>query len=394
LSRDREWLVQFSSIPLVFSYFVRPTNLLSLVLLTFFVFTRYRKYFLRYVLLAGIIAAPFLIHNILVYHSPLSQYYQGRYQQFGIWPEGLVGNIISPSRGLMVFTPVLLFSVYGAYLKFKAKKFELLDLILISIILLHWLIISSNVGGWAGWSFGPRYFSDMLPYFMYFMTPALVMMRSLEGHKKTSLTVLFAVLMLISFFIHYRGANDWSTAEWNSNPVSIDNQPSRVWNISDIQFLRGFKQQYLPYFLDYKSDLDIGGDDELYIQNFNVKEKALDNTTFRWTKDASTIRLKVQGASKSYKIQIRMATVLGYNLTSGVGAINLLVGNQVVATGVPLGKDFAIYTFNVSKEIISGKDTVDITIQTKAWQPSVMLGTEDGRYLGVIVDWINLTKAN
>jgi len=46
-------------------------------------------------------------------------------------------------------------------------------------------------------------------------------------------------LIVVSFFIHCRGATSWDTHVWNEEPVGVDDNPTRVWDWRDIQFLRG-----------------------------------------------------------------------------------------------------------------------------------------------------------
>src|SRR5262249_12971211 len=44
-----------------------------------------------------------------------------------------------------------------------------------------------------------------------------------------------------SFLIHAHGAINTEVDSWNITPVSVDKQPSRVWDWNDLQFLRGLK---------------------------------------------------------------------------------------------------------------------------------------------------------
>lgn len=171
LAKDRPRLIQFASIPLAFSYVVRPTNSISVLLLTVFVFVQYRRYFLHYLLWSLPVAIPFFLFNLSVYHWFLSPYYR-------LWSllhlnlnllETSAGTLISPSRGLFIFSPILAFSLYGIIRKGIRRELETLDLFLLAILILHWIIMSSAEGWWGGHCFGPRYFSDMIPYFMYFL---------------------------------------------------------------------------------------------------------------------------------------------------------------------------------------------------------------------------------
>jgi hypothetical protein len=49
--------------------------------------------------------------------------------------------------------------------------------------------------------------------------------------------VLAGVLLGLSVWIHWRGANSIATAWWNVSPVSLDVAPGRVWDWSQPQFL-------------------------------------------------------------------------------------------------------------------------------------------------------------
>lgn len=240
LAKNKPWLVQFASIPLAFSYVIRPTNSLSIFLLTIFVLFQYRQYFFRYSLWAMTIVIPFLLFNLSIYHSFLSPYYMP--QKIGSNPhffEALAGNLISPARGLFIFSPTLLFSIYGIILKIQNASIQKLDYCLFSSLFLHWIVISSFPHWWAGWSFGPRFFSDMIPYFIYFLIPAVVYLSKLQGIKNAVFLSIFLGFIGISFFIHYRGATNWDVYAWNAEPVDIDRKPTRLWDWEDIQFLRG-----------------------------------------------------------------------------------------------------------------------------------------------------------
>jgi len=239
LAKNKPRLIQFASIPLAFSYVVRPMNSISIFLVSLFVLIRYRQYFLRYLIWAMTIAIPFVLFNFKVYHSLLSSYYLP--QRIGSNPhffEALAGNLISPARGLFIFSPVLLFSIYGAVLKIRNKEFATLDYFLLGIIFLHWIAISSFRHWWAGHSFGPRLFSDMVPYFIYFLIPTIDAISKLTNIKKTIFSYVSLCLVLISFSIHFRGANNWDVYVWNAKPVNVDVKPARVWDWHDIQFLR------------------------------------------------------------------------------------------------------------------------------------------------------------
>ncbi len=243
LAEDRPRLSGLAGIPLALSYVMRPTNGISVALITAYILIRHRRHFLYFLLGALWVAVPFVAFNLSVYHSPLSNYYRA-YNEFStstFW-EALVGQWLSPSKGLLIFSPVFVFSFYGVFLKVKRKSFDMLAASLVGIVCLHWVSISVWPVWWGGWSFGPRMFSDMIPYLIYLLIPAVSIMPKLRGWKRALVGGVGLALMAISFLAHYRGANSPETFfDWNELPVPADLYPARVWEWRDIQFLRGIK---------------------------------------------------------------------------------------------------------------------------------------------------------
>jgi len=240
LARHRPSLVQFAGLPLALSFIIRPTNSISALVLTLYIAVRFRRYLLKYMLWAAAIVVPFLAFNFTIYHTPLSTYYLP--QKVGSNPallEALVANVVSPGRGLLVFSPVLLTSVLGVLLRIRHREWRGLDSALLAIVILHWVAISSFSKWWAGHSYGPRFFCDVIPYFVYFMIPVFVRVAGLRGRTKVLCAALVSGLILVSFFVHYRGATSWDTHVWNEEPVGVDDEPARVWDWGDLQFLRG-----------------------------------------------------------------------------------------------------------------------------------------------------------
>jgi hypothetical protein len=245
LARNKPRLIQFVSLPLAFSFTVRGTNGLSVALITLYVLFQYRAYFWRYLVWALPVAVPFALYNLAVYQAPASPYYSV-YQPLSASHsnliEGALGNLISPSRGLLIFSPVLILAAAGVAVKLKQHTFEKLDGVLMAIIVLHWLVISDFALWWGGWSYGPRFFADVLPYFFYLMIPAVAALTKLTGARKWALAILVAVLAGLSCLVHYRGANAKEVmSEWHTWPIDLGNSSTRLWDWNDPQFLRGLK---------------------------------------------------------------------------------------------------------------------------------------------------------
>ena len=245
-SREKPRLLQFVAIPLVFAYIIRPTNLISVLIFSIYVFLTDRHHFVRYLTWLAILTLPFLIYNYSIYERLIPAYYlPARLGDSPFFLEALAGNLISPARGLLVFSPILLFSLRTFFTRTKDTDWLILDWCLLAIVILHWISISMFRHWYGGWSIGPRFFADMLPFFAYFMIPAVDRMANL-AHKLSFETCLFVIMALASIFVHFRCATTMEPFQWNISPVNIDHSPFRLWDWSDIQFLRGLCPE--PYY--------------------------------------------------------------------------------------------------------------------------------------------------
>jgi len=239
LAEERPKLVQFAGLPLAFSYIVRRTNAIPIIVLSVFILLRHRRYFLRFIAWAMVIAVPYALSCLRLYAFPLPpDQMPWRLRLSPHYFEALAGHLISPSRGLLIFSPVLVFPFLGGVIRLREKRLDALDVSVLVILLVHWVAISSRPAWWAGHSFGPRYFCDMMPFLMWFLIPVVARFRRPVNGRLIALVSAFVCLTAVSFFIHFRGANHWSTWWWNAKPNNIDRHPERLWDWNDIQFLR------------------------------------------------------------------------------------------------------------------------------------------------------------
>lgn len=230
-------LAAWAGLPVALSYTVRPTDSLFVVVFTAYVAVRHRRYLVPYLLAAAPMAAIFLAYNWSIYHEILSPYYHSRLDGFypRNWPvftEALAGNLISPSRGLLIFTPVFAFSIYS-----MARGLWRAPLAgwLAALALAHWVVVSSYVASWwGGHSYGPRFFTDLTPVLALFLIPFLAQWENLPRAVRGA----FVTCALIGLAVHLRGGWSAQVYRWNATPVNIDQHPGRNWDWRDPQFLR------------------------------------------------------------------------------------------------------------------------------------------------------------
>ena len=239
-AQEKPWRVQYAGLIIALAYVTRPTNSVAVIAYTACVLLLYRKWLWRYLAWALVVAVPFIVYSFTAYHTLLPPYYRAFTLLSGTtFFEALVGQWLSPSRGLLVFSPIMLLAIVGIGLKIRRRQWQRLDGLLIGIILLHWIVVSLWWNWWAGVSFGPRIWSDMLPYLIYFIIPALAGLSTLRGARRTAVMAGVVVMLVFSIFVHSRGANATGPMDWNGAPAPIDAFPARVWDWRDPQWLRG-----------------------------------------------------------------------------------------------------------------------------------------------------------
>jgi hypothetical protein len=230
---------------LAWSYFVRPTNSLAVVAVTAYIFFFYRPLFIRYfaVGLAWLIA--FVAYSWYHFGHGLPSYFLASRLDFHSFWMALAANLISPSRGLLVFVPVIIFLIYLVVRYANELPFQRLAIVCLSVIIAHLIVVSAYPHWWAGHSFGPRFTTGLVPWFA--LLGILAIRARLTWREKNELKrrsarwsaeIAFgATLLLISVGINARGAMNGATAIWNMKPVNVDEHPERVWDWKDPQFL-------------------------------------------------------------------------------------------------------------------------------------------------------------
>jgi hypothetical protein len=240
-SDDARWIAPLGAV-LALAFYVRPTNAVTFAALSLFVLLKRRRHFP--LLLAGMapVLIGFTMYDLRVYGTVLAPYSFVKRSSGGglsLHPallEALAGHLISPARGLLIYTPLFLLAIGGVFLKPPGEAARSLRPYLAAIVIGHWLLISSFEQWSGGHCYGPRYFSDMTPIFVWFLIPVLLR----PGRRPA---IAFAALAAVSFFVHYRGATQWSTMQWNVDPVNVDSHPGRIWDWKDPQFLRGLRSR-------------------------------------------------------------------------------------------------------------------------------------------------------
>jgi hypothetical protein len=241
LAKEKAILIPWVGLILGFAYLIRPTNSLEVAFFGLYVLVNFRKYILLYILGVAAVLIPYIILNWFTYRNifpPYSYQLFERLSTVRVFGEALAGTLISPARGLFIFSSVFIFSIFGAILKAKQKQisFASVDLYIIGILLSHWLI-TCLFEDWGGaWSIGPRYFVDVIPFLVFFLIPVFQFGLLVVPAWKYA----FVITVLLSTFIQFHCSTSIYPFMWNQKPQALVDAPERKWDWSDLQFLRGF----------------------------------------------------------------------------------------------------------------------------------------------------------
>lgn len=221
-----------------FGFICRPTNGVLVVAGFVYLLVTQWRFAVAYVIGGVLVAVPFCWHSLHAFSAVVPPYFAGDRLEAGSgsFAEALLGNLISPARGLLVFSPVVLLAVGGLVAKAAARRVSGAELTIAAIVVAHWVVISSFPHWWAGHCFGPRFFTDVLPCLAFFLAEPV---QQALNRPRGALWIALVVTGATGIAIHTRGSISAATHSWNDGPPNVDDAPARVWSWSDLQFLRG-----------------------------------------------------------------------------------------------------------------------------------------------------------
>jgi drug/metabolite transporter superfamily protein YnfA len=181
---------------------------------------------------AAIGVAPLLAYNDLAFGSALEQGYGAK--TFGTPIQtGLYGLLASPSRGLLVYTPYVIFAFLALFKAWRwpgevAGRFRGLSLAWIATLVLY----SMYSEWWGGRVFGSRFLDDFAPVLFAALAwgTSVGMLGSWFGR------VVFGLMAAWSFVL-FQAAAFLYDKSWDTFPVNVNDDPSKLFNWSDPQWL-------------------------------------------------------------------------------------------------------------------------------------------------------------
>jgi hypothetical protein len=173
-----------------------------------------------------LVPAGVLIALVVAYHLAVFGNLGGGYEltirkappalrNFPLWP-GIAGQLVSPGKGLFFYCPFLLFLLFH-YRRALAEPYRLLAICL-TVGAATLPLIYAKTDWTGGWSYGPRYSTDMLPILVWLLAPVVASLGS-RGFALFATATLFAIyVQAVGAFCYPRGQSDAWTGQmmvWN-----------------------------------------------------------------------------------------------------------------------------------------------------------------------------------
>ena len=223
----------------------RPSTIFVAAVLAVFALGRLGRRGVAFVAALGVVGAAVATHNLATFgtlqggYTELHRTHAAHHGVASAWSgsflAGLLGVLVSPSRGLFVYAPVLLFPVAGLGLWLARRRGGLLACAAAVTAVGIGTIAMFSVW-WGGHSFGPRLVADVLPALVLGLVPIWpAAWGSRLGRALLLATFAASVAVEAVGAFHFPSPR---AVEWNTSPRNVDQAHDRLWDWRDPQLLR------------------------------------------------------------------------------------------------------------------------------------------------------------
>jgi hypothetical protein len=231
LRRDRRHADALSGLSLGLAVFCRPAAALVVLAVALSHALTDRRRLLRFVLGGSPIAAILLAYSQYAFGDPFAfgqlasgaEIARAKTGDPNLWQTplywGAAGLLFSPGRGLLVYSPVAIFALWGAVRAFLDPVWK--DLRPLAVAAAGLFVLSSKwFDWWGGWCFGYRPIVDISILLAFTSLPIVERVRAGRFLKAS-----FALLLCWSVGVQILGAFAYDVAGWNDRTVYQVIQP-------------------------------------------------------------------------------------------------------------------------------------------------------------------------
>jgi hypothetical protein len=386
---------------LSWAFFTRPTSAIAIIAVTLYLARSPRRFLVAYAATGAAWVSLFVAYSRYHFHALLPVYYASSSFSPRRYGEAFLGNLVSPARGLLVYVPVLLV-VFWTTLRLRERLSSVrLSWLSIGVIVPHLFVVAAFEHWWGGHSYGPRFTTGLLPWFVIVAVlgiEAMLRERALPSATRrvrswTPPLVIGAITIFWGGVVHAAGALAPSTWIWNDG---IDEENGeRVWSWRHAQFLAPLQP---PRPLPANPSIEpLPLDQRIAVGNESASIHlgdgwGLPEGAFRWTQ-AAEVSLALTPPPETVagrELELRMK--LTPNLLEGRLARQRLVAKLdgvVLVTFEVRDPAPLVYAIPIPRTSIREGSQLVLELPDSASPASVGL-VGDERRLGVAVHWIEL----
>lgn len=376
-------------------YFVRPTNSVVILAVSVYVFVFYRHLLISFVVTGAAWLALFFYYSWHNFGHLFPNYYRADRLRFDTFPLALKGNLISPSRGLFVYVPVLLFVAFLLARYWRYRPLRRLTWLALFVVTATLIVISGFAHWWGGASFGPRFSTDALPWFVLLAIVAFQAMLNYREQKfvrSLSQAVQLtcgALLLAGSIFINGRGALALETWRWN--PVDVSEVGDKLWDWRQPQFLAGLvappmTHAYEPILIGTTVDFNKAEQSKKYL--WYGWSGAEDD--FRWTEGREATLMFSVSEPKELMLKMKVLPFIREGLWDQQRIFVELNGSPIDAVVLNENRD-AELSISLPGNLIRRENILKFKLPDAA-SPELLNVSTDQRLLGFAVYWIELQE--
>ena len=178
-------------------------------------------------------ALPLLAWNAIAFGNPLEQGYGPKPFDTNV-ALGIYGLLVSPSRGLFVYAPYLLFAIAALALAWRRPGLVAARLRGLSLAWLATLVLyAAYAEWWGGRVFGARFLDDLAPVLFAALAWGIGQ-GLLDGRWRRA---AFWVAGAWSLVLFNAAALVYSNERWDMHPENVNFAPQRLFDWSDPQWL-------------------------------------------------------------------------------------------------------------------------------------------------------------
>ncbi len=373
---------------LAWTYFVRPTNAISILGIAVYVFLRHRDHFLKFALTGIAWLAAFVGYSWFHFHQVLPKYFSPGRLSFGSFATAFAGNLFSPSRGLFIFVPVLLFITYLAITNrtlFRNK----LAIIALPVTLLHLIAVAGFVPWNGGFCYGPRYTTGLIPWFALLAILAIREYLNADRVTDRERKLTFAagaVLLTLSVVINSRGATSYEAWMWNVWPDNVDKVPQKIWDWTRPQFLAGLVAPPAPNPLPLLRDrvqFGVEAGDRFAWYGWSQGEQS-----FRWSDGKEAAIVFTADQTRDATLLIRMGAFINKDRIRGQH-VSLSFNDSLLLNTVLDEEPAREFVFPIDRSQLRQQNSLVFRLPDAASPKSLGISS-DRRRLAIRVEWLEL----